>query len=86
MRAVRRASVSNMQREQSGDLGIVRQQMVDGPRQADGLMRQVAPLQFGAGAAGIAFVEDQVQHVQNGARAAPRAPAESAFGMGRRRP
>jgi hypothetical protein len=46
------------EREQSGGLGIAGQHVVNGPRQADGLVRQFAALQVRAGAAGIAFIED----------------------------
>ena len=53
------------EREQPRDLGVVRQQAVKDPRQSDRLVREIGPVQIGPRAAGVALVEDQVEHVQH---------------------
>ena len=62
------------------------QQVVNGSRQADCLAGQFEPLQVRAGAAGVAFVEDQVEHVQHGAEPLGALLARSASGTARRKP
>ena len=56
------------QRQQSGDLAVVREEVVHRPGEPDRLVREIAALQVGADAAGVALVEDQVEHVQDGAQ------------------
>ena len=68
------------EREQSSDLRVVRLQIVDDPRQAHRLVRQIAPAQIGPGAARVALIEDEVQDVQNGAQALRSLLGESAAG------
>ncbi len=55
------------QRQQSRDLPVVRKEVVNSPGQPNRLIREIAALEVGADAAGIALVEDQIEHVQDGA-------------------
>jgi hypothetical protein len=50
------------ERQQPGDLGVVRGELVQAPGQADGLRRQVAALQLRTARRGVALVEHQEQH------------------------
>ena len=56
------------QREQPGDLGVVRQHAVQRPGQPDRLPGQLDALQRGARGGGVALIEDQVQDVEDGAQ------------------
>ena len=57
------------QRQQPSDLAIGREEPMHGPRQPDGLVRQIAAVQGCPDAAGVAFVENQIENVENGAQA-----------------
>jgi len=57
------------QREQPRRLGVAREHAMDGAGQPNRFAGEVAPLQSVADAARIAFVEDQVEHVQHRAQA-----------------
>ena len=73
------------QRQQPGDLAVGRQQMMDRPGEPNRFVRQVAALQVGADAARVALVEDQVEHVQDGAEPlAALVPGGHAEGHARR--
>jgi hypothetical protein len=60
------------QREQPGDLAVIRPDVPHRPGQPDRLAGQLHPVQVGADAAGVALVEDQIQHMQH--RPQPRRP------------
>ena len=81
-----RASVNNMSASNPADLRVIRQQCMNGSRQADGLAGQLEPLQMRADAAAVALVEDQVEHMQHGSGDVAPAPRWSATGMARRKP
>ena len=69
------------EREQSSHLRVVRLQIVDDPRQAHCLMREIASAQLASDAARVALIEDEVKDVENGAAGVALAPQESAVGM-----
>ena len=56
------------QRKQSRDFPIVGQEAANRAGEPDRFIREIAALQIRADAAGVAFVEDQVQHVEDGAQ------------------
>ena len=74
------------EREQAGDLAVAGQPGVQLAGQPDRLRGQVGAVQGGARAGRVALVEDQVQHVQHRADAAPRAPPGAASRTPRRWP
>ena len=74
------------EREQAGDLALVRERRVQLPGQPDRLGAELDPVQAVAGAGGVALVEDQVEHVQHDGQPRGRAPRPAASGRSRRRP
>src|SRR5258708_1810052 len=56
------------QGEQPGDLALLRQQVVEHPREADRLGREVGPVQLGPRAGGVPLIEDEIQHLQHDAK------------------
>src|SRR5208283_4409299 len=56
------------ERKQSGDLRLAWLQIVDHPHQAYRLMRQVIPAESESGAAGVAFIEDEVDDMEDCAK------------------
>jgi hypothetical protein len=56
------------QREQAGNVAVAGQELVHLARQTDRLVRQVAALQLGPRTRRVAFVEDEIQHVQHRAQ------------------
>ena len=67
VRAGRRASVSSISASSPATSPSSGQEVVNGPGEPNRLVREIAALQVGADAAGVALVEDQVEHVQDGA-------------------
>ena len=70
------------QREQSRHLSVLRKQSVQTPRQPDRFPRQFQPLRLWPTARGIAFVENQVQHVQHGREPLLPLPMEASARLG----
>ena len=58
------------ERQEPGDLRVVREIPVQQARQPDGLVGQVDALKLAAGARGVTLVEDEVQHMQDEAHGA----------------
>jgi hypothetical protein len=57
------------EREQTGDLTIVRQEAVDRSGEADSFGRQVVTVEIGPRRRRVALVEDQIEHVQHDVQA-----------------
>ena len=68
------------ERQQSCHFSIVRKEGPGTARQADCLTREVETLQARSDAAGVAFVEDEIEHMQNGRQPIRAALRERAAG------